>query len=119
MNIFRCCESFRCDGGGIVGATRYSVNVVDLGDSEVISALGLSVSDLSARWRMATEPTKCQILGKAVSLQQRFAAIRFPSDAARAAGERGFNYVILKASMRDPHFIQVETDPGFPIQRWP
>jgi RES domain-containing protein len=98
---------------------RYSVNVVDLGHSDVISALGLTVSDLYASWRTVTKPTKCQILGEAVSLQQRFAAIRYPSDAARAAGESGFNYVIFRASVHNPHFIQVETDPGLPIQRWP
>jgi len=61
---------------------RYSVNVVDLGHSNVVSALGLNASDLWAQWRTATGPTKCQILGHAISLQQRFAAIRFPSDAA-------------------------------------
>jgi RES domain-containing protein len=98
---------------------RYSVSVVDLEDSDVTSALELTASDLRARWRTASRPTKCQTLGHAVSLQQRFAAIRFPSDAARAAGESGFNYVIFKASVRNPYFIQVETDPGLPIQRWP
>ena len=98
---------------------RYDVNVVDLGDSDVISALELTASDLRAHWRTATRPTKCQILGHAVSLQQRFAAIRYPSDAARAAGASGFNYVVFKASVRDPYFIQVETEPGLPIQRWP
>jgi hypothetical protein len=79
----------------------------------------LNASDLWAQWRTATTPTKCQILGQAISLQQRFAAIRFPSDAAHTAGETGFNYVVFKASIRDTSFIQVETDPGVPIQRWP
>src|SRR5260221_1942747 len=96
---------------------RFSVSVVDLEDSDVTSALELTASDLRARWRTASRPTKCQTLGHAVSLQQRFAAIRFPSDAARAAGESGFN--IFKASVRNSYFIQVETDPGLPIPRWP
>jgi RES domain-containing protein len=98
---------------------RYSVHVVDLGDSNVVSALGLNSSDLWAHWRTASTPTKCQILGQAISRQKRFAAIRFRSDAARVAGETGFNYVVFKASICDPSFIQVETDPGVPIQRWP
>jgi RES domain-containing protein len=97
----------------------YSVNVVDLGDPNVVSALGLNALDLWAHWRTATKPTKCQILGQAISRQKHFAAIRFPSDAARAAGETGFNYVVFKASICDPSFIQIETDPGVPIQRWP
>ena len=100
---------------------RYSGHVVDLGDSNVVSALGLNFSDLWAHWRTATTPTKCQILGLAISRQKRFAAIRFPSDAARVAGETGFNYVVFRASICDPSFIQVETDPGVPIRDglWP
>jgi hypothetical protein len=95
------------------------LNVIDLGDADILAALGLSDSDLRAPWRTAAGPTNCQTLGYAVSLQQRFAAIRFPSDAARAARETGFNYVIFKSSIRAPYFIQVETDPGMSIQRWP
>jgi hypothetical protein len=98
---------------------RYDVNVVDLWDPDVLCALGLTASDLQSRWRTASRPTKCQILGRAISLQRHFAAIRFPSDTARAAGESGFNYVIFRASVGDPYFIQVETDPGMPVQRWP
>jgi RES domain-containing protein len=98
---------------------RYYLNVIDLGDADILAALGLSDSDLRAPWRTAAGPTNCQTLGYAVSLQQRFAAIRFPSDAARAARETGFNYVIFKSSIRAPYFIQVETDPGMSIQRWP
>jgi RES domain-containing protein len=98
---------------------RYYLNVIDLEDTDALSALELSNSDLRAPWRTAGGPTKCQTLGYAVSLQHRFAAIRFPSDAARAAGETGFNYVIFKSSIRDPYFIQVETDPGTSVQRWP
>jgi len=52
-------------------------------------------------------------------LDQFVAAIRFPSDAVRATRETGFNYVIFKSSIRAPYFIQVETNPGMPIQRWP
>jgi RES domain-containing protein len=98
---------------------RYKVNVVDLADSDVLSALGLNDSDLRARWRTASSPPETQLLGHAVSLQQRFAAIRFPSDAARSAGESGFNYVVFRASLRNPHFIEVATDPGLAVQRWP
>jgi RES domain-containing protein len=98
---------------------RYRVNIVDLGDPDVLSALGLNDSDLRARWRTASSPTETQLLGHAISLQQRFAAIRFPSDAARAAGESGFNYAVFRASLRNPYFIQVVTDPGLPVQRWP
>jgi RES domain-containing protein len=98
---------------------RYVLNVIDFNDPDVVSALGLRPSDLCARWRTAPRPTKCQILGKAISFQRRFAAIRYPSEAARVAGESGFNYVIFRASIRSPYFVKVETDPGIAIQRWP
>jgi hypothetical protein len=58
----------------------------------------------AAPWRTTAKPTKCQTLGYAVSLQQRFAVIRFPADAAR---DSGFNYVIFKSIIRAPYFIQV------------
>jgi RES domain-containing protein len=97
----------------------YKLAIIDLEDPLTLDAFELTKSDLHTTWRLAFSPTKCQTLGQAVSLQQRFDAIRFPSDAVRVAKTRGCNLVIFKASLRDPHFIQVVTDPTVPVQRWP
>jgi hypothetical protein len=93
--------------------------VLDFGNLSVLAALGLKETDLYGNWRTATALTKTQLLGLAVSLQQKFAAIRFPSDAARAQGEEGFNIVVFRASLCDPFGINVMTDPELPTQKWP
>lgn len=98
---------------------RYECGVLDLGNSSVLAALGLKDSDLYANWRTATDLTKTQLLRLAVSLQQKFAAIRFPSDAARAEREEGFNVVVFRASLCHPFGINVVTDPELPTQKWP
>ena len=98
---------------------RYECGVLDFGNLSVLAALGLKETDLYGNWRTATALTKTQLLGLAVSLQQKFAAIRFPSDAARAQGEEGFNIVVFRASLCDPFGINVMTDPELPTQKWP
>ena len=93
---------------------------VDLEDASVLAALDLRSADLHRRWRTSSLPVKTQILGLAVSRQNRFAAIRFPSDAGRAAGQDGFNYVIFRDSLRGTSSsIEVVTDPSLKAQRWP
>ncbi|MBV8224417.1 MAG: RES family NAD+ phosphorylase [Verrucomicrobia bacterium] len=98
---------------------HYECGVLDLGNPNVLAALGIEEVELYANWRTAPDLTKTQLLGLAVSLQQRFAAIRFPSDAARSEGDEGFNLVVFRNSLRDPSWIEVVTDPGLPQQRWP
>ena len=98
---------------------RYKCGVLDLGNPKVLAALGIKETDLYANWRTASDLTKTQLLRLAVSLQQRFAAIRFQSDAARSEGDEGFNLVVFHNSLRDHSWIEVVTDPGLPRQRWP
>ena len=93
---------------------------VDLEHATVLAALDLRSADLHRPWRTSSLPVKTQILGLAMARQNRFAAIRFPSDAARAAGRDGFNYVIFRDSLRGTSsFIEVVTDPSLAPQRWP
>ncbi len=92
---------------------------VELADNEVISALGLTVNDLHASWRLSSSPTKTQLLGLAVSKQKRFAAIRYSSEAAMAEGKTGSNYVIFRDSIEPPAQLTVLTGKLVSVQKWP
>lgn len=61
-----------------------------------------SAADLKSGWRLAKEPTLLQELGRAISLQQAVAALRFPSVAARSAGLAGWNVAIYPAALAAP-----------------
>jgi RES domain-containing protein len=92
---------------------------LDLTVAETLDRLGLVQVDLHASWRLSRNPTKTQLLGAAVAQQERFAAIRFPSDAARVAGKIGCNFVIFRDSIRAPAFLRVLTGKLIPVQEWP
>lgn len=96
-----------------------SVPVIDLGDFDVLAALQLTEADLQAPWEFEPAPTKRQRFGDAVARQQRFGAVRFPSDAARARGFRGFNFVLFPSAIVAPMSVVIRDDPGVEIQRWP
>jgi hypothetical protein len=83
------------------------------------NALKLKTSDLSVRWELARKTTRTQLLGLAVSQQQAIAAIRFPSDAARAAGFAGFNVVIFRECVRRPDSVRILGPTKKPLQKWP
>ena len=93
--------------------------VLDLADNRKLKALGLKPRDLAAHWQIARSSTKTQELGLEVSQQQRIAAIRFPSDAARAAGFAGFNVVIFHACVTAPNFVRILGPTKKPLQQWP
>lgn len=96
-----------------------SLPVVDLGDGEVLAALKLTDADLKAPWGFEPAPTKLQLFGDAVARQQRFGAVRFPSDAARERGFKGFNFVIYPTAIVAPMSVVICDDGGTEIQRWP
>ena len=75
---------------------------IDLNDAETLGLLGLLPTDLHSSWRSGPSPTRTQLLGLAVSRQKRFAAIRYPSDAAKAEKKTGANYVIYYDSIAPP-----------------
>ena len=69
--------------------------------------LFLKPIDLTVKWPLARKPTRTQLLGLVVSHQSTVASIRFPSDAARAAGFAGFNIVIFRDGVQQPDFVRI------------
>lgn len=96
-----------------------SLNVLDLTMRSVRKALALTDKDLRAPWERVRHPTRTQLLGTAISKQRKLAAIRYPSDAARAHGFRGQNVVIFRACVRRPSFVRVLGERKKPLQCWP
>ena len=94
-------------------------NILDLAREPTRRALRLKPADLTACWRGAPKPTRTQLLGLAVSQQRRIAAIRFPSDAARAAGFSGFNIVMFRDSIHRPDSVRILGPSSRPLQKWP
>ena len=81
--------------------------VLDLIDDDVRAALRLTDRDLFAPWETAKRSTATQRLGELVLRDGRFEAIRFPSNAMRAAGKTGVNLVIAEAPALDPAKVTV------------
>jgi RES domain len=92
---------------------------LDVTEPETLNALGLAPADLHTPWRLSPAPTKTQILGAAVAKQTRFAAIRYPSDAAEAEGKAGCNFVIFRDSIEAPASLRVLTGNLVAVQQWP
>jgi len=93
--------------------------VLDLADSKVCAALGLTRREMSVAWPMARKPTRTQQLGVAISQQKVISAIRFPSDAARTAGFSGFNIVIFRDCVHTPDFVKILGPTRKALQKWP
>ena len=77
--------------------------VLDLTDAVVLAALGTTdgeIHDPDWRERSATSPSEA--LGAAVFRDGRFAAIKYWSVRARAAGRSGFCLCIFRARVRAP-----------------
>jgi RES domain-containing protein len=92
---------------------------VDLTDPDIPIKLELVPADLHEAWRLSSKPTMTQLLGLAVSRQKRFAAIKYPSDAAKAEQKVGSNYVIFRDSMEPPAVLRVLTGRLVAVQQWP
>jgi RES domain-containing protein len=104
---------------GIFFAEVELAKILDLEDQPTRNALNLKARDLTVRWQTAQKPTRSQLLGLAVSQQQAIAAIRFPSDAARAAGFLGFNLAIFRGCVRRPDFVRILGPTKKALQKWP
>ncbi|MEW6160454.1 MAG: RES family NAD+ phosphorylase [Verrucomicrobiota bacterium] len=93
--------------------------VLDMSLPDTLKALDLTQRDLRTNWIRAKQPTALQILGEAVSKQFSVSAIRFPSDAAKAAGFVGTNVVIFRDCVRKPDSVRILGPTKKPLQEWP
>lgn len=93
--------------------------VVDLEKTETRTVLALSAAELSELWRGATLSTRLQQFGGAVSKQRVVSAIRYPSDACRRAGTRGWNVAIFPAAVVAPSRIRILGDSGTVLEELP
>jgi len=103
---------------GIYFAEVSLAKVLDLGDARTRDALKLKLKDLASAWQLAKRPTRTQLLGLAAS-QGLVAAIRFPSDAARAMGSRGFNVVIFRDGVVAPDHVRILGPTKKRLKNWP
>ena len=92
--------------------------VLDLGDARTRDTLELKLKVLGAAWQLAKRHTRTQLLGLAAS-QGLIAAIRFPSDAARAIGSPGFNVVIFREGVMAPDHVHILGPAKKPLKKWP
>lgn len=93
--------------------------IVDLSRPAVLTSLGLSANDLRQPWRTASTPTRVQQLGRAISAQERVSAIRYPSDACRRAGIKGWNVAIFPASVVAPSRVRILGRSGATLEELP
>ena len=73
----------------------------------VRQALSLTEGDFLGSWRLADNETMLQRLGRAVALQRRIDAVRYPSAAAMAAGGSGCNVAIFRSALRAAARVEV------------
>ena len=77
--------------------------VLDLTDASVLSALGTTDGEIhDPDWRERPAPSSSETLGAAVFRDGRFAAIKYWSVRARAAGRSGFCLCIFRTRVRPP-----------------
>ena len=93
-----------------------ALDVLDLSDKAIRGKLGFTENDLKAPWERVPRPTRSQLLGTTLSQHGAIAAIRYPSDAARAHGFVGHNVVIFRKAVRRPNFVRVLSPNKKPLQ---
>lgn len=94
-------------------------HVIDLCSPATFAALGMKEADLQAVWIGKSKFVVTQFLGQALSEQTKIAAVRFPSEAARATGFAGANVVIFKASVCRPDSVRILGLAKNQLQKWP
>jgi len=104
--------------GTFFAETRLT-KVLDLANPKTRAVLGLSAKDLRVAWPLARRPTLTQLLGLALTQQADISAIRFESDAARAAGFTGFNLVIFRDCVHSPDYVKILGPTKNPLEQWP
>jgi|SRR5919108_2907229 RES domain-containing protein len=93
--------------------------VLDLSSGKTLAILKLTSRDLHKPWRGADKPTVTQLLGEAVSEHSIIPAIRYPSDAAKKAGQSGCNIVIFHNNVKRPNSVAILGPDRKPLGRWP
>ena len=93
--------------------------VIDLEKAGVKSVLDLSNADFFESWRDVDSPTRLQQLGLAVSRQHVVSAIRYPSDACRRAGTKGWNVAIFPDTIAPPSELRVAGRSGAVLEGLP
>ena len=81
--------------------------IVDCEEEPIRRALSLGERDFHGPWRMAASPTLLQRWGAAISGQRVVTAVRYPSAAAHAAGESGWNVAIFPAALVPPDSVAI------------
>jgi RES domain-containing protein len=93
--------------------------VIDLGWVEVKRVLNVSTASLFDPWRDADSPTRLQQLGLAISRQREVSAIRYPSDACRRAGMKGWNIAIFPNAVALPSQLRIMGNSGVVLEELP
>ncbi len=93
--------------------------VLDLTDLGVQSALGTSIAELTAPWRLQSPNAPTQLLGAAIVAGARFEAIRYPCAPLQHAGESGVSLVIFRESLWPGSAVRVHDPSGTWQEQWP
>jgi RES domain-containing protein len=93
--------------------------IVDLSRRAVLKRLDVSSDDLFGPWRSAASPTRLQRVGLAISSQRRVSAIRYPSDACRRAGTKGWNVAIFPGAIAAPSRLRILGKSGASLEELP
>lgn len=88
--------------------------ILDLTDPAILAHLKLTDKDLHESWRLATRPTKTQLVGFAAASRASIAGIQYPSDATTA----GANLVIFHRNVKSPDFVKILGPGRKPLQVW-
>jgi RES domain-containing protein len=93
--------------------------IVDLQKPAVLKALGLSSADLFEPWRGVASPTRLQQLGLAIGTQDLISAIRYPSDACRQLGVKGWNVALFPDAIVAPNRLSILGRSGASLEELP
>lgn len=103
---------------GFYGRTKLSA-ILDLTDPATCKYFGLTAQDFTRSYAPKSgELIPLQEIGKALSLQSRITAIRFPSNAMLKAGKTGSNLVIFQNNVNGADFLEIMEDNKV-IEKWP
>lgn len=93
--------------------------VLDLSSAKTLEILKLTSRELHKPWQGADKLTVTQLLGEAVSEHSIISAIRYPSDAAKKAGETGCNVVIYRNNIKGSSSVRILGPDKSSLGKWP
>ncbi len=98
---------------GRLQATR----IVDLEDPDLRSRFRIPDEDFRSSFYLGT--LDLQRLGKAISVQKRIAAIRYPSRAMNEVGKKEFNLAIFPSAIAAPDSLAIYGQGKEILEEWP